>query len=87
MSEIFEKESDYIKKIANHNNDYGYIDCPYCGCHHYLDNYVEPDNDDEPETFNLECDNCKIEFVVCWQPEFNKVEVYPKKDLMDKKEC
>ena len=69
--EIFEDESEYSKKYIKHDNRYGYIICPYCSCHHYMDNYIDDDfmND---EQFNMECNNCEKIFEVCWNAE-NKV--------------
>ena len=42
-SEQFEDESEYSKKYIKHDNRYGYIICPYCCCHHYMDNYIDDD--------------------------------------------
>ena len=68
MAEIFENDSEWSKKHIKHDNRYGYIDCPYCGCHHYMDNYIDDDfmND---EQFNMECNNCEKIFEVCWNAE------------------
>ena len=66
--EIFEDESEYTKKYIKHDNRYGYIICPYCSCHHYMDNYIDDDfmND---EQFNMECNNCEKIFEVYWNAE------------------
>ena len=66
--EIFEDESEYTKKYIKHDNRYGYIICPYCHCHHYMDNYIDDDfmND---EQFNMECNNCEKIFEVYWNAE------------------
>ena len=68
MAEIFENDSEWSKKHIKHDNRYGYIDCPYCNCHHYMDNYIDDDfmND---EQFNMECNNCEKIFEVCWNAE------------------
>ena len=68
MAEIFENDSEWSKKHIKHDNRYGYIDCPYCGCHHYMDNYIDDDfmND---EQFNMECNNCEKIFEVYWNAE------------------
>ena len=39
--EIFEDESEYTKKYIKHDNRYGYIICPYCSCHHYMQTHKE----------------------------------------------
>lgn len=75
MSDIFEKENDHIKEYIKHDNTYGYIDCPYCCCHHYIDNYVEIE-DEDPSSFKMDCDNCNKEFEVLWDGESRKIEVY-----------
>ena len=68
MADIFENDSEWSKKHIKHDNRYGYIDCPYCNCHHYMDNYIDDDfmND---EQFNMECNNCEKIFEVYWNAE------------------
>lgn len=71
MDEIFENDSEWSKKHIKHDNRYGYIDCPYCGCHHYMDNYIDDDFEFD-DCFTMACDNCRKDFEVRWKAE-NKV--------------
>ncbi len=74
MNEIFEYESEYSKAHIKHDNRYGYIDCPYCGCHHYMDNYI--DDFTESDRFRMDCDYCEQEFEVEWDAESKTLDTF-----------
>ena len=75
MTEIFEYESEWSKKYIKHDNRYGYIDCPYCGCHHYMDNYID-DYFEEDDHFRMECNHCEKEFEVEWKAESKNLDTF-----------
>lgn len=74
ITEMFEDDSKWSEKWLNHDNIYGYIDCPFCKCHHYIDNYI---NDLETDyCFTITCANCRKDFEVKWKADTKEINAF-----------